>query len=329
MISSQEKERRRQRQRQRDHDATTTRSSLPYNNLSTSTSEDTTGEMTPLASNANSFYDTTNEQQLLQQQQQQQQQQLQQLQQLQYATNIEKAKAATIIMETSNVSSPYSHNNNNHDNNNNNHNQQQHTHRTNNNNHNNHHQNNMLYLPDSPKMRSSPWKEQTKCTVALIASILALVLCISALLFVATNSTIIHSNTNENNDNKLPGASTATTKLFDESGRYIFEDYDIQTPFSDFLPGLAGIYGKPLYAFFVNRGQCIASFGVETKETPIMEFSSANIAYQNTALTGFRTFIQGYRGGRSNRNSRHRHAEQQPKIHNNNHKLLSLNHSVH
>ena len=86
--------------------------------------------------------------------------------------------------------------------------------------------------------------------------------------------------------------------LYDELGRFVMEDYDAQPPFSDFLPGLAGYYGKPLYAFYVNRGQGIASFGFESKEYPIMEFNSANKAYQTTALTGFRTFIQGSRSKR-------------------------------
>jgi hypothetical protein len=81
----------------------------------------------------------------------------------------------------------------------------------------------------------------------------------------------------------------------DDQGRSVTQDYDTRVPFSDFLPGLAGIYGKPLYAFFVNRGQAIATFGIESKDFPIMEFTSANNAYQSTPLLGFRTFIQGTR----------------------------------
>lgn len=73
------------------------------------------------------------------------------------------------------------------------------------------------------------------------------------------------------------------------------EDYDAKSPFSNFLPGLAGIYGKPLYAFFVNRGQAIAAFGIESKDYPILEFQAANRAYQTTPLLGFRTFVQGSR----------------------------------
>ena len=90
-------------------------------------------------------------------------------------------------------------------------------------------------------------------------------------------------------------ASVTPSDEFDSRGRSVTHDYDTQVVFSDFLPGLAGIYGKPLYAFFVNRGQAIASFGTESKDYPIMEFESANKAYQSTPLLGFRTFIQGSR----------------------------------
>lgn len=89
-----------------------------------------------------------------------------------------------------------------------------------------------------------------------------------------------------------------TTQFYDDMDRFIMEDYDRKPPFSDFLPALAGYYGKPLYAFYVNRGQGIASFGVESKDYPIMEFNSANKAYQLTPFLGFRTFIQGNRRNR-------------------------------
>jgi hypothetical protein len=48
-------------------------------------------------------------------------------------------------------------------------------------------------------------------------------------------------------------------------------------------------------AFYVNRGQGIAAFGTENKEHPLMEFSSANKAYQETPYVGFRTFLKGKR----------------------------------
>lgn len=82
-------------------------------------------------------------------------------------------------------------------------------------------------------------------------------------------------------------------------GRYVLEDYDAQPTFSDFLPGVAGVYGKPVWSFYVNRGQGIASFGTMSKDYPIMEFQSANKAYQDTPLLGFRTFLQGTRATNS------------------------------
>jgi hypothetical protein len=100
---------------------------------------------------------------------------------------------------------------------------------------------------------------------------------------------------------KSPETATAqgfekrdTSNLYDSLGRFILTDYDAKPPISNFLPALAGYFGKPLYAFYVNRGQGIASFGSESKDYPILEFSPANKAYQ-TALLGFRTFIQGAR----------------------------------
>lgn len=86
-------------------------------------------------------------------------------------------------------------------------------------------------------------------------------------------------------------------ELFDDMGRYIIEDYDALPTFSNFLPGVAGIFGKPVWSFYVNRGQGIASFGVKSKDYPIMEYHSANNAYENTAFLGFRTFYQGRRDG--------------------------------
>jgi hypothetical protein len=158
---------------------------------------------------------------------------------------------------------------------------------------------NMLYIPDESRKKPPPWKECTKRIVPIAASSLALMLCVMALALGVLHGFLLpdsKQSSDNNNSTAFPPFFTQQADIFDEQGRYIFEDYDAQTPFSDFLPGLSGIYGKPLYAFFVNRGQAIASFGVESKQTPIMEFSPANIAYQSTPFVGFRTFIQGHRG---------------------------------
>lgn len=74
------------------------------------------------------------------------------------------------------------------------------------------------------------------------------------------------------------------------------EDFDARSTFASFLPGVAGYFGKPVWAFYVNRGQGISTFGTESKDYPILEFNSANKAYQNTPFVGFRTFVRGTRG---------------------------------
>jgi hypothetical protein len=73
---------------------------------------------------------------------------------------------------------------------------------------------------------------------------------------------------------------------------YTLIDYDKRPPFASFLPGIAGPLGVPLWVFYVNRGQAIASFGIENKDRPLLEFQPANKAYQQTPLLGFRTFLK-------------------------------------
>ncbi|MFO7943440.1 MAG: hypothetical protein R6U51_03975 [Anaerolineales bacterium] len=84
---------------------------------------------------------------------------------------------------------------------------------------------------------------------------------------------------------------------FDDLGRYIIADYHEKPPFSSFLPGIAGKWGVPMWAFYVNRGQAVASFGIESKDNPILEFQPANKAYQVTPFLGFRTFLKMEREG--------------------------------
>lgn len=80
--------------------------------------------------------------------------------------------------------------------------------------------------------------------------------------------------------------------------RYVMEDYDAKPTFSSFLPAVAGLYGIPVWSFYVNRGQAVASFGFLSKEYPILEFNAANKAYQLTPYIGFRTFLKGTRAGK-------------------------------
>src|SRR5512142_2492891 len=85
----------------------------------------------------------------------------------------------------------------------------------------------------------------------------------------------------------------------DPTGRYLLDGYQDWRPFASFLPGIAGPDGIPLWVFYVNRGQAIAGFGIESKDSPIMEFLPANKAYQATPYSGFRTFLKLKRAGKS------------------------------
>lgn len=76
----------------------------------------------------------------------------------------------------------------------------------------------------------------------------------------------------------------------------MIEGYNQARPFSSFLPGIAGEYGKPLWVFYANRGQVICSFGVRNKNGSMLEFYPANKAYMTTPLLGFRTFMRVHRG---------------------------------
>jgi len=76
------------------------------------------------------------------------------------------------------------------------------------------------------------------------------------------------------------------------NNEFVIENYDKQKTFSSFLPGLAGKRGIPLWAFYVNRGQGITSFGVENKDNQILEFNPAVVAYQSVSTDGFRTFVK-------------------------------------
>lgn len=77
-----------------------------------------------------------------------------------------------------------------------------------------------------------------------------------------------------------------------EQDAFVIEQFDSVKPFSSFLPGMAGLKGIPMWTFYVNRGQAICSFGIKDKNSPIMEFSPANITYKNVPTAGFRTFIK-------------------------------------
>src|SRR3982751_5746828 len=75
-------------------------------------------------------------------------------------------------------------------------------------------------------------------------------------------------------------------------GAFIIEDYQHSKVFANFFPGVSGLYGIPMWAFYINRGQAVSSFGIESKDKSILEFQPANKAYRLTSIQGFRTFLK-------------------------------------
>lgn len=94
----------------------------------------------------------------------------------------------------------------------------------------------------------------------------------------------------------LSSSSLVPEGNFDGLGRYIMRDFDKVKPMSNFLNGLGGLWGFPMWAFYVNRGQGIASFGKRNKDGGVLQFKTANVAYQEVPFTGFRTFLKARRG---------------------------------
>ncbi|OIO35236.1 MAG: hypothetical protein AUJ74_07275 [Candidatus Omnitrophica bacterium CG1_02_44_16] len=86
--------------------------------------------------------------------------------------------------------------------------------------------------------------------------------------------------------------SEASGYKLEQGGAFVINNYNFTRPWSSFFPGIAGLFGIPIWAFYVNRGQCIASVGIHSKDEAIMEFLPANKAYQLTPSQGFRTFIK-------------------------------------
>ncbi len=78
----------------------------------------------------------------------------------------------------------------------------------------------------------------------------------------------------------------------EDNGIFVIENYNLAKPFANFFPGIAGQYGIPMWVFYVNRGQCIASFGIKNKNHALLEFFPANKAWQITPSLGFRSFLK-------------------------------------
>lgn len=96
-----------------------------------------------------------------------------------------------------------------------------------------------------------------------------------------------------------PMAMERGTSMFDSHGRYVMRDYDTLKPMSNFLNGIGGVWGIPMWAFYVNRGQGISSFGKQNKDHSLLKFESAEKAYMTAAFNGFRTFVKGTVGDKS------------------------------
>lgn len=74
-----------------------------------------------------------------------------------------------------------------------------------------------------------------------------------------------------------------------KKGEFIIENYQKGKTFSSFLSGIAGKSGIPMWVFYVNRGQGIASFGIENKDNAILEFLPAN---EDTAFLSPGNFLK-------------------------------------
>jgi len=91
---------------------------------------------------------------------------------------------------------------------------------------------------------------------------------------------------------KIKNNSLKAKYYLNKQGEFVIENYNYAKPFANFFPGIAGKYGIPMWVFYVNRGQCISSFGTKDKDRAILEFFPANKAWQFATSHGFRTFIK-------------------------------------
>ena len=81
-------------------------------------------------------------------------------------------------------------------------------------------------------------------------------------------------------------------RLDPSTGTFTIDGYNWARPLSDFLPGIAGRWGVPMWVYLVNRGQAIAAAGVRDKDGQILEFQSFNHSCARIAREGFRTFLR-------------------------------------
>ena len=81
-----------------------------------------------------------------------------------------------------------------------------------------------------------------------------------------------------------------------QDGSFVIENYNLAPTFSSFFPGISGVKGIPMWAYYVNRGQGICTFGIKNKNYAIMEFYPANVSYNLVNTFGFRTFLKIKKG---------------------------------
>lgn len=87
--------------------------------------------------------------------------------------------------------------------------------------------------------------------------------------------------------------------VLEDNGAFTVGDYNRAAPFASFFPGIGGELGIPMWVFYVNRAQCVCSAGIVDKDCAVLEFHSANRAFEIVGLEGFRTFIKDVRESES------------------------------
>ena len=96
----------------------------------------------------------------------------------------------------------------------------------------------------------------------------------------------------------------ATCELQD-GGVFVIRNYHRAKAFSNFLPGVAGLWRIPLWCYYVNRGQAVACFGAEGKDRAMVQFPSAYLHCQPDHLHGGVVSVRErfYHGGTERRQS--------------------------
>ena len=65
---------------------------------------------------------------------------------------------------------------------------------------------------------------------------------------------------------------------------YKQNNYQVKKPFSSFLSGISGKNGIPMWAYYINRGQVISSFGLENKNGSLLAKALARNLYRQDGI---------------------------------------------